>query len=58
MAEKGGHGAAAEDDMRLTCPVPVCRQVYVGKQTMLSHMRTHNEQVRPCSLLTLDETAH
>lgn len=52
------HGAAAaegdaEDHMRLTCPVPICRQVYQGKKTMLSHMRTHNEQVRYLLRFTL-----
>lgn len=34
-----------QDEPRLTCPVPICRQVFVGKQVMLKHMRTHNEQV-------------
>jgi hypothetical protein len=36
---------AAEDEPTLTCPVPICRQVFVGKQVMVEHMRTHNEQV-------------
>jgi hypothetical protein len=43
LATRGTH--PAEEELRLTCPVPICRQVYIGKQTMLLHMRTHNEQV-------------
>lgn len=39
---------AAEDEPTLTCPVPICRQVFVGKQVMVKHMRTHNEQVCGC----------
>ena len=36
---------AAEDEPRLICPVSICRQVYIGKQVMAEHMRTHSEQV-------------
>lgn len=36
---------AQHDELTLTCPVPICRQVFVGKAVMLKHMRTHNEEV-------------
>lgn len=36
---------ASQDEPRLTCPVPICRQVFVGKQMIVEHMRTHNSQV-------------
>lgn len=39
----------AQDEPRLTCPVPICRQVFIGKDMIVKHMRTHNEQV--CSYL-------
>jgi len=42
---------AAEEEQRLMCPVPICREVYIGKQVMLKHMRTHNEQV--CDVFAL-----